>query len=192
MLILFGPVMTADSNKKFEVLHFILLAQNVSCHRKAQKTSALDVKSEKNKHTKRLNFFHYQCQNKQTSCGNHSDWFVPLMMADSNNKFVLCNIDAFTKYAIITVISNKEAETVTDAIYKEWFSKFSIPAQIHTDGGKERVVLSHPGQCADGRRQWQEVQQQSYKQHGWQAGGLGRRATVWGHSCWSHCQPHPV
>jgi hypothetical protein len=49
----------------------------------------------------------------------HSDLFGPMMTADSNNKIELCITDAFTKYALITVITNKEAETVTDAIYKE-------------------------------------------------------------------------
>jgi len=33
-------------------------------------------------------------------------------------------------------IANKEAETVADAIYNEWFSKFGILAQIHMDGKK--------------------------------------------------------
>jgi hypothetical protein len=47
---------------------------------------------------------------------------------------VLCITDAFTKYAIVNAISIKEAEIVTDAIYKEWFSNFGIPSQIHTDG----------------------------------------------------------
>ncbi len=28
---------------------------------------------------------------------------------------------------------------MADAIYKDWFAKFGIPAQIHTDGGKEFV-----------------------------------------------------
>jgi hypothetical protein len=28
---------------------------------------------------------------------------------------------------------------VAEAIFKEWFCKFGIPAQIHTDGGKEFV-----------------------------------------------------
>ncbi len=28
---------------------------------------------------------------------------------------------------------------VADAIYRDWFAKFGIPAQIHTDGGKEFV-----------------------------------------------------
>jgi hypothetical protein len=40
---------------------------------------------------------------------------------------------------VVTAIANKEAETVADAIFKDWFAKFGIPAQIHTDGGKEFV-----------------------------------------------------
>jgi hypothetical protein len=36
-------------------------------------------------------------------------------------------------------VENKEAETVAKAIFSEWFCKFGIPAQIHTDGGKEFV-----------------------------------------------------
>jgi len=73
-----------------------------------------------------------------------------MIIADSNKKCVLCITDAFTKYAIINVIVNKDAETVADAIYKEWFSKFGILAQVHTDGGKEfinktlcRTFLAH-------------------------------------------------
>jgi hypothetical protein len=62
-----------------------------------------------------------------------------MLTADSNKKFVLCITDAFTKYAVVTVIANKEAEMVADAIFKDWFAKFGIPAQIHTNGGKEFV-----------------------------------------------------
>jgi hypothetical protein len=62
-----------------------------------------------------------------------------MLTADSNKKFLLCITDAFTKYAVVTSIQNKNAETVADAIFKEWFCKFGIPAQIHTDGGKEFV-----------------------------------------------------
>jgi hypothetical protein len=40
---------------------------------------------------------------------------------------------------LVTAIANKEAEMVADAIFKDWFAKFGIPAQIHTDGGKEFV-----------------------------------------------------
>jgi len=62
-----------------------------------------------------------------------------MLTADSNKKFVLCITDAFTKYAVVTAIANKEAETVADAIFKDWFTKFGIPVQMHTDGGKEFV-----------------------------------------------------
>jgi hypothetical protein len=70
----------------------------------------------------------------------HADLFGPMITADdSNKKFVLCITDAFTKYAVVTGIASKDAEMVANAIYTDWFSKFRISAQIHTDGGKEFV-----------------------------------------------------
>jgi hypothetical protein len=56
---------------------------------------------------------------------------------NSLKKLVLCITNAFTKYAVVTAIANKEAEMVADAIFKDRFAKFGIPAQIHPDGGKE-------------------------------------------------------
>jgi hypothetical protein len=49
---------------------------------------------------------------------------------------------------VVTVISNKEAETVADAIVKELLSKFGIPTQIQTVGGNEFInkVLAEPFQ----------------------------------------------
>jgi hypothetical protein len=64
---------------------------------------------------------------------------APCSQVTVAQKIVLCITDAFTKYAVVTAIANKEAETVADAIYKEWFSKFGIPAHIHTDIGEEFV-----------------------------------------------------
>ncbi len=40
---------------------------------------------------------------------------------------------------MVTKIDNKDAETVAKAIFNNWFCKFGIPAQVHTDGGKEFV-----------------------------------------------------
>jgi hypothetical protein len=51
----------------------------------------------------------------------------------------LCITDAFTKYVLVMAVENKEPETVAKAIFSKWFCKFGIPAQIHTDGGKEFV-----------------------------------------------------
>ncbi len=69
----------------------------------------------------------------------HADLFGPMLTANNNKKFVLCITDAFTKYAVVTLMQNKNAETVADAIFKESFCKFGIPVQIHTDWGKEFV-----------------------------------------------------
>jgi hypothetical protein len=69
----------------------------------------------------------------------HADLFRQMLTADSNKKFVLCITDAFTKYAVVTDVQNKNAGTVADTIFKEWFCKFGIPAQIHTDEGKEFI-----------------------------------------------------
>ena len=64
----------------------------------------------------------------------HADLFGPMITADSHKKFVLCITDAFTKYSMVTAIASKDAEMVADAIYRDWFIKFGIPAHIHTDG----------------------------------------------------------
>jgi len=69
----------------------------------------------------------------------HDSLFGPMITANSNKKFVLCITDAFTKYVVVTAINSKDVERVADAIYRDWFSKYGIPAQIHTDGGKEFV-----------------------------------------------------
>ncbi len=62
-----------------------------------------------------------------------------MITVESAKKFVLCITNAFTKYTVVTVISNKEVGTVEDAIVKEWYCKFRILGQIHTDDGKEFV-----------------------------------------------------
>jgi hypothetical protein len=73
---------------------------------------------------------------EQTNWWIHADLFGPMLTADSDKKFVLCITDAFTKYAVVTAIQNKNTETVADSIFKEWFCKFGIMAQIHTGGRK--------------------------------------------------------
>jgi hypothetical protein len=62
-----------------------------------------------------------------------------MLTAGRQHKNILCITDAFTKYAFVTAVENKKGETVAKAIFNEWFCKFSIPAQIHTDSGKEFV-----------------------------------------------------
>jgi len=66
----------------------------------------------------------------------HADLFGPMLTADRNKKFVLCITDTFTKYAVVTAIANKEAEMEADTIYRDLFTKFRIPVQRNTNGGK--------------------------------------------------------
>jgi hypothetical protein len=66
-------------------------------------------------------------------------FFGPMLTARCQHKYIPCITDVFTKYALVTPMENKEAETVSKAIFCEWFCEFSIPAQIHTDGRKEYV-----------------------------------------------------
>jgi IS30 family transposase len=50
---------------------------------------------------------------------------------------VLCITDAFTRYAEICIVPNKEASTIANAIISQWICRFGIPDQIFSDGGKE-------------------------------------------------------
>jgi hypothetical protein len=59
------------------------------------------------------------------------------LQPDVNTNTYCAITDAFTKNVLITAVENKEATTVTKAIFSYWFCKFSIPAQNHTDGGEE-------------------------------------------------------
>ena len=44
--------------------------------------------------------------------------------------------DAFTKYAEVVAIPDKEAPTVATKFFNKWICRYGVPSQIHTDGGK--------------------------------------------------------
>jgi len=67
----------------------------------------------------------------------HADLFGPLKTSGKGNKFVLVITDAFSKYTVVVAIPNKEAETVSEAIFQHWIVRFSCPKMIVTDNGKE-------------------------------------------------------
>lgn len=60
----------------------------------------------------------------------HVDLYGSMIAAKSNKKYVVYIPHAFTKHAVVTAITNKAAERVTGALFKAWFCKFGIPAQI--------------------------------------------------------------
>jgi hypothetical protein len=50
----------------------------------------------------------------------HMNLFGPCKTSDMGTKYVLTITDAFTKYAEICAIPNKEAETVADMLFTRW------------------------------------------------------------------------
>jgi hypothetical protein len=67
----------------------------------------------------------------------HCDLFGPLKTSESSKKFILCMTDAFTKYVELVALPNKEALTVTSAIFNRWICRFGLPLEIVTDQGRE-------------------------------------------------------
>lgn len=67
----------------------------------------------------------------------HADLMGPLRTSEEGNKYILVITDAFSKYTVVAAIKNKEAQTVGEAIFKEWIVRFSCPLIIVTDNGKE-------------------------------------------------------
>ncbi|MEM1008681.1 MAG: RNase H-like domain-containing protein, partial [Myxococcota bacterium] len=67
----------------------------------------------------------------------HTDLFGPLQSSGNKNKYVLVITDAFSKYCELVALPNKEATTVAEAIFDTWITRYGIPENITTDGGKE-------------------------------------------------------
>ena len=67
----------------------------------------------------------------------HADLLGFLVVSRRGKKYILCIMDAFTKYVELVAIDNKEANTVAEAIFEKWFCRYRKPMEIVTDGGKE-------------------------------------------------------
>ena len=76
-----------------------------------------------------------QCTAMNQRC--HMDLFGPLKTSAQGKKFVLCITDAFTKYAEMVAIDNKEASTVARHVFERWICRFGTPLEIVTDNGRE-------------------------------------------------------
>ena len=51
-------------------------------------------------------------------------------------KIILCITDAFTKYAEVIPIQDKQEVTVANEIFSNWICRFGSPLQVHSGGGK--------------------------------------------------------
>ena len=66
----------------------------------------------------------------------HVDLYGPLKDSESGKKYVLVMTDAFTKYAEVVAVANKEAQTVGLAIFNILICQFGCPLEIVSDGEK--------------------------------------------------------
>jgi transposase InsO family protein len=65
------------------------------------------------------------------------DLMGPLRTSTEGKKYVLCLTDAFSRYAEIVAIDNKEAPTVAKAIFDRWICRFGCPLEFTSDNGRE-------------------------------------------------------
>ena len=67
----------------------------------------------------------------------HMDLFGPLKTTSSGKKYILCITDAFSKYAELVAIPDKEATTVASALFSRWLCRHGLPLEIVSDNGTE-------------------------------------------------------
>ena len=67
----------------------------------------------------------------------HCDLFGPLKISGNAKKYILCMTDAFTKYVELVALPDKEALTVTSAVFNRWLCRYGLPLEIVTDQGRE-------------------------------------------------------
>jgi len=61
-----------------------------------------------------------------------------LKTSEKGKKFILVITDAFTKYIELVPTVNKEAETITEAIFNNWICRYGIPAEL-SHGSRKRI-----------------------------------------------------
>ena len=64
------------------------------------------------------------------------DVLGPLPMTDSGNQYILLAQDYFTKWPEAFPVPDQQASTVADVLVNEFFSRFGVPMELHTDQGR--------------------------------------------------------
>jgi transposase InsO family protein len=73
----------------------------------------------------------------------------PFPRSDQGNRYLLVAMDYFTKWPEVYAISNQEASTVAEALVTNFFCRFGIPRELHSDQGRnfESHLLQEVLQC---------------------------------------------
>ncbi len=61
----------------------------------------------------------------------------PLPLTPRDNRYICVVIDYFTKWPEAYALPNHEAETVAGFLVNEFFTRFGVPAELHSDQGRE-------------------------------------------------------
>ena len=61
----------------------------------------------------------------------------PISPGETTNRYILVASDYFTRWVEAYAIPNQEAVTVADKLIDEFFCRFSIPLQLHSDQGRQ-------------------------------------------------------
>ena len=65
------------------------------------------------------------------------DLLGPLPESSHKNSYILVVADYFTRWTEAYALPNQEAGTVARKVVGEFFFRFSLPEQIHSDQGKQ-------------------------------------------------------
>jgi transposase InsO family protein len=60
----------------------------------------------------------------------------PFPRSDQGNRYLLIAMDYFTKWPEVYAIPNQEASTVAEALVTNFFCRFGIPRELHSDQGR--------------------------------------------------------
>ena len=60
----------------------------------------------------------------------------PFPVSDAGNRYLLLAMDYFTKWPEVYAIPNQEAATVADVLVKNFFCRFGVPRELHSDQGR--------------------------------------------------------
>ena len=73
------------------------------------------------------------------------DFVGPLVESTQGNLHMLVITDAFSKFADVLALPNQTAVVTADALWFQHFSKYGVPAMLHSDQGKnfESAVVKH-------------------------------------------------
>lgn len=65
------------------------------------------------------------------------DVLGPLPKTDSGNEYILIAQDYFTKWPEAFAIPNQQKKTVAEVLVNEFFSRFGVPIELHSDQREE-------------------------------------------------------